>query len=142
PSADTLSVLHRFSLTELAKKHPDEAVVRLHEKAVGSHDRNLLFALAELSYTAGNDIARSVQPWDPRDARDFYLGAAVYAYGFIFGTTNTVPTPAEVMDRRFRTACDIYNRGLGLAFKERRSTNAVVVLGSAKRRLPVGEIEI
>ena len=134
-------MLHRYGLSELAKKRPDEAVVRLHEKAVASQDRNLLFALAELSYAAGDQIGRSVQPWDPRDARDFYLGAAVYAYWFIFGDTNTVHTPAEAFDRRFRIACDIYNYGLGLALMERRGTNGVVILDGAKRRLPVGEID-
>ena len=142
PSGETLSVLHRFNLTELAGKHPDQAVVRLHEKAATAKDRNLLFALAELSYAAGEHISKSVQPWDPRDARDYYLGAAVYAYWFIFGNTNTVHSPAEAFDRRFRTACDIYNYGLGLALIERRETNGVVLIEGAKRRLPVGEIEI
>src|SRR5882672_7755590 len=92
PSSDTLSVLHRYGLSELAKERPDEAVVRLHEKVVAMQDRTLFFALAELSYAAGDHIAQSVQPWDSRDARDFYLGAAVYAYWFIFGDTNTVHT--------------------------------------------------
>ena len=141
PSSETLSVLHRYSLSQLAKERPDQAVVRLHEKAVASQDRNLLFALAELSYVAGDHISRSVQPWDPRDARDFYLGAAVYAYWFIFGDTNTVHTPAEAFDRRFRIACDLYNYGLGRALMERRGTNGVVILDSARRRLPVGEID-
>ena len=45
-------------------------------------------------------------------------------------------------DRRFREACDFYNYGLGLALTGRRSTNAVVQLESARRRLPVGEIEL
>src|SRR4051812_7131245 len=49
PSGDTVSVLHRFNLTELARKHPDQAVILLHEKAVAQQDRNILFALAELS---------------------------------------------------------------------------------------------
>lgn len=141
PSSDTLSVLHRFNLTELAEKHPDQAVVRLHEKALTLRDRNLLFALAELSYAAGDHVSRSVQPWDSRDARDYYLGAAVYAYWFIFGDTNTVHSAAEAFDRRFRAACDIYNYGLGLGLMERRETNGVVILDGAKRRLPVGEIE-
>lgn len=141
PSADTLSVLHRYGLSELAKKRLDEAVVRLHEKAVALQDRKLLFALAELSYAAGDHIAASVRSWDSRDARDFYLGAAVYAYWFIFGDTNTIHTPAEALDRRFRLACDIYNNGLGLALMERRGTNGVVILDGGKRKLPVGEID-
>jgi len=141
PGSDTLSVLHRFNLAELASNHPDQAVVRLHEKAMAVQDRNLFFALAELSYAAGDHISKSVQPWDPRDARDYYLGAAVYAYWFIFGDTNTVHTAAEAFDRRFRTACDLYNYGLGLALRERRGTNGVVIIEGASRRLPVGEID-
>ena len=142
PSSDTMSVLQRYGLSELARKRPDEAVLRLHERAAASLDRTLLFALGELSYAAGDQIGRSVQPWDPRDARDFYLGAAVYAYWFIFGETNAVHTPAEAFDRRFRTACDLYNYGLGLALMERRGTNGIVILDGAKRRLPVGEIDL
>jgi len=141
PSSDTESVLHRYGLGELAKERPDEAVVRLHEKAVATQDRDVLFALAELSYAAGDRIVRSVQPWDPRDARDFYLGAAVYAYWFIFRDPKTVHTPAEAFDRRFRIACDIYNYGLGRALMERRGTNGTVILEGAKRKLPVGQID-
>jgi hypothetical protein len=69
------------------------------------------------------------------------LGAAVYAYWFIFGDTNTVHRPAEAFDRRFRTACDLYNYGLGLALMERRGTNGIVILDGARRKLPVGEID-
>jgi len=141
PSSATLSVLHRYGLSELASERPDQAVVRLHEKFVATQDRNLLFALAELSYSAGDNIARSVQPWDTRDARDFYLGAAVYAYWFVFGDTNTLHTTAEAFDRRFRIACDLYNYGLGLGLMERHGTNGVLILDGAKRRLPVGEID-
>src|SRR3954467_743759 len=69
-SAPTIAVLHRFSLDDLAARHPDQAVGRLHEKALANGERDLLFALAELSYVAGDEIRRSLKPWDPRDARD------------------------------------------------------------------------
>jgi len=140
PSAETVSTLHRYGLDQLAARRPDEAVRRLHEKAVGTGERDLLFALAELSYVAADRIERSVKPWDPRDARDYYLGSAVYAWLFLFGEGKDAP-PAP-FDRRFRRACDFYNYGLGLALTGRRSTNAVVQLNSARRRLPVGEIDL
>jgi len=70
PSAGTVSALHRFDLARLAIRQPEEAVRQLHDKALTTSDRDLLFALAELSYVAGNRISRSVKPWDPRDARD------------------------------------------------------------------------
>ena len=140
PSGETVSILHRYDLDRLASRQPDEAVRQLHQKAVATGDRDLLFALAELSYVAGEQIRRSVKPWDPRDARDYYLGSAVYAWMFLFGEGKDSPTRA--FDRRFREACDFYNYGLGLALTGRRSTNAVVHLESARRRLPVGDIEL
>ena len=76
--------------------------------------------------------SRSVKPWDPRDARDYYLGSGVYAWLFLFGEAQDAPPSA--FDRRFRTACDFYNNGLGLALTGRRSTNGVVRLKPGRRR--------
>jgi pimeloyl-ACP methyl ester carboxylesterase len=140
PSGETVSILHRYDLDRLAARQPDEAVRQLHQKAVVTGERDLLFALAEMSYVAGEQIRRSVKPWDPRDARDYYLGSAVYAWLFLFGEEKDASSRA--FDRRFREACDFYNYGLGLALTGRRSTNAVVYLESARRRLPVGDIEL
>jgi pimeloyl-ACP methyl ester carboxylesterase len=140
PSADTVSILHRFNLDSLAARQPDEAVHQLHAQAVATGERDLLFALSELSYAAGDHIRRSVKPWDPRDPRDYYLGSAVYAWLFLFGEGKDAPPSA--FDRRFREACDFYNYGLGLGLTEARGTNAVVRLDSARRRLPVGELEL
>ncbi len=140
PSAETVSLLHQYDLVRLAERHPDEAVRQLHQAAVDSGRRDLLFALAELSYVAGEDIRRSVKPWDPRDARDYYLGSAVYAWLYLFGDgTESSQNP---FDRRFREACDFYNRSLGLAFTERRGTNAVAVVEGGRRPLPVGALTI
>lgn len=139
PGGQTVSVLHRFNLDELAASQPDEAVRQLHEKAVATGERDLLYALAELSYAAGDHIQRSLKPWDPRDARDYYLGSAVYAWLYLFGEGKE-PPPGPY-DRRFRDACDFYNYALGLAFTEWRGTNAVVQIELKRRRLPVGEIE-
>lgn len=139
PSVATVAILHRYGLDELAASQPDEAVRRLHEKALATGERDLLYALSELSYTAGDHIQRSVKPWDPRDARDYYLGSAVYAWLFLFGEGQN--DPPSSFDRRFRDACDFYNFALGLAFREYRSTNAVVQIEFIRRKLPVGEIE-
>jgi pimeloyl-ACP methyl ester carboxylesterase len=140
PSADTVSLLHRFDLDRLAARQPDEAVRLLHQKALATGERDLLFALAEMSYVAGEHIRRSVKPWDPRDARDYYLGSAVYAWLFLFGEAKAAPPSA--FDRRFREACDFYNYSLGRALTEKKGTNAIVHLQNSRRRLPVGEIDL
>src|SRR5262245_18879568 len=127
-------------MDRLAASQPDEAVRQLHQKALASGDRDLLFALAELSFVAGEDIRRSLKPWDPRDAREFYLGSAIYSYLFLFSEGKDPPPSA--FDRRFREACDFYNFSLGLALTGRKSTNAVVHLENGPRRLPVGEINV
>ena len=140
PSAPTGAILHRYDLDRLAARHPDEAVRQLHQKALATGDRDLLFALAELSYAAADQIRRSITPWDRRDARDFYLGSAVYAWLFLFGDGQEAPP--GFLDPRLREAFDFYNYSLGLALRERKGTNAVVQLQSGMRRLPVGAIEL
>ena len=140
PSANTVSILHRFDLEKLAARHADEAVRQLHQKALAIGDRDLLFGLAELSYVAGEQIRHSVKPWDHRDARDYYLGSAVYAWLFLFGESGGPPPGAY--DRRFREACDFYNYSLGLALSGRKGTNDSLQLEGGRRALPVGEIEL
>ena len=139
PSSYTAAILHRYDLTGLAADQPEKAVQELYYRALATDERDLLFALAETSYMAGEEIRQSLKPWDERDARDYYLGAAVYAYLYLFGESKD--SPPSPFDGRFRTACDLYNYGLGWALSDRRSTNAVVYLESAKRKLPVGEIQ-
>lgn len=141
PSGTTVAILHRYNLDRTAADQPDEAVHQLHQKAVATGERDLLFALAELSYVAGEHIRREVKPWDPRDPRDYYLGSAVYAWLYLFGN-GMDPKPAA-FDRRFRQACDLYNYSLGLALvTDRRSTNPLVRLQGGLRRLPVGSIDL
>jgi len=139
PSADSEWIIHRYGLGRLADERPDEAVRQLHGHAQTAGERDILYALAELSFAAAREVEKSVKPWDPRDARDYYLGSAVYAYLFLFSDELKGAKPSS-FDRRFRNACDLYNYGLGLALKERKETNNIVRLEGGKRRLPVGEI--
>ena len=140
PSSATVSLLHRYDLDRLAAYDAPKAVLTLHEKALATGERDLLFALAELSYTAGEQVRHSLKAWDRRHARDFYLGSAVYAYLFLFGEAKGAKPDA--FDLRFRAACDLYNYGLGWALTERRGTNSVARLEGGRRRLPVGEIDV
>ncbi len=140
PSAETTAILERYQLGKLAEKSPDEAVRQLHAKAVATGERDLLFALAELSYVAGDQFSRTTNTASVRDPRDFYLGSAVYAWLFLFGEGSQ--PPPNGFDRRFRTACDLYNYGLGLAFSEPSQDASAVRLEASSRKLPVGEIDL
>jgi pimeloyl-ACP methyl ester carboxylesterase len=140
PSAETVAILHRFDLDRLAARRPDQAVLALHQTALRTGERDLLFALAELSYVAGEQIRQSLKPWDERDARDYYLGSAVYAWLFLFG--DQPEASPSFLDSRLRKACDFYNYGLGLALTERKDTNGLVHLQSGQRRSPAGAIEL
>jgi pimeloyl-ACP methyl ester carboxylesterase len=139
-SSDTVALLQRYDLNRLVRTDPYEALRRLHHKAVETEDRDLLFALSELSFFTGERVRKSQKAWEPRDARDYYLGASVYAYLFLFGGESEDQPGA--FDRHFRLACDLYNYGLGWALTEWRGTNATVRLEAGPRRLPVGEIQL
>ncbi len=140
PSADTLTILHRFDLLPLPKNHAEKALEKLHAKAVETGERDLLFALAEVSYLTGEQARKSLKVRETRDARDYYLGAAVYSYLFLIADpTNGIPS---AYDRRFRVACDLYNYGLGLSLVQPKDTNAVANFENGKRRLPVGQIDL
>jgi pimeloyl-ACP methyl ester carboxylesterase len=140
PSPETRSTLHRFQQLERFEKSPDETLQLIQKKAVESRDRDLVFVLSELNYLAGERLRHSVKSWEPRDARDYYLASAIYAWLFLFGDATNAPPGA--FDERFRTACDLYNYGLGWALTERRATNATAVLTAGTRNLPGGKVEV
>ncbi|HXC99649.1 MAG TPA: alpha/beta hydrolase, partial [Verrucomicrobiae bacterium] len=140
PGGDTLAVLHRFDQEEVFKKTPDATLQLLHQKAVESGDRDIIFALSELNFLTGEKVRRSVKPWEPRDARDYYLASAVYAW-FFLGSTSTNSLKGA-FDSRFRAAGELYNCGLGWALTGRRSTNSVALLGDSTRLLAGGHMNI
>ena len=139
-SGNTRAILHRFDQEKPFDQTPDAALRFLHQKAVESNDPDLLYALSELNYIEGERLRHSVKPWEPRDARDYYLASAVYAWFFIFNSATN--QPLMEYDDRFRAACNFYNFGLSWALTGWRATNAVAILQKGTRHLPVGEIDI
>lgn len=139
-SSDSERVLRRFSLDQMFRDNPAEALKLLHEQACQDDRRDLLFALGELNYRHAYLLDHSAKAWEPKLARDFYLSAAIYAYLYLLGP-GSEPPPGE-FDQRFRISCDLYNISLakGIASKER--TNAVVLLEAGSRDLLAGKIEV
>lgn len=140
PSRETQIVLRRFDQETTFAEEPAVALRFLHRKAEEHTERSLLFALAELSYLAGERALRHSPPPGSPEARDYHLAAAVYAYLFLLGDA-AEPVP-EAFDPRFRIASDLYSCGLGGALAGWEDDPARVALSAGWRRLPVGQIDL
>lgn len=148
-SAATRMVLARYGLEQLHERTPDVALAQLHEHACRETRRDVLFALAETSYAAGEQYAGvtwATVRWmgeprrvaGPQAARTYHFAAAVYAWLYLFGEgRDALPDP---FDPRFRLACDLYNRGLAKALKQ--PAGDTVDLEGRALPLPMGKINI
>ena len=139
-SSESRLVIHRFNLDKQFASRPADALKFLHEKACEDDRRDLVFALAELSYLHAYRLERSVKASEPKQARDYYLSAAIYSYLYLFGPGHQ-PPPTR-FDDRFRIACEVYNAGLAKGLGSPERTNAVVLLENGPRQLPPGRVEV
>ena len=103
-SEPTRIVLTRWDLSQRFATAPEAAIAALRARvADGTAGSDEIFALAELSLQHAMRTGK----------RSYYLGAAVYAFAFLFPDgTGAPPSP---FDPRLRIACDIYNRSLNVS---------------------------
>ena len=135
-SAATLQILNRAGLEKQFQSAPAETIAALHQALPTAREADRLFALAELSFL---HAAKSGD-------RPYFLAAAVYAYAFLFPQgSGASPDP---FDPRFRTAVDLYNRGISGGFAEPENRQVViperrrVILEEGVYRLPFGELSV
>ena len=135
-SAPTLQILNRAGLEKQFQSEPAEVITVLHKALPTAREADRLFALAELSFL---HAAKSGD-------RSFFLAAAVYAYAFLFPQDpGASPDP---FDPRFRTAVNLYNRGISGGFSEPENRQVViperrrVILEEGVYRLPFGELSV
>jgi pimeloyl-ACP methyl ester carboxylesterase len=138
PSASTRAVLQRYDLVSAATDDPETTIQFLHKTAEVDERRDLLFALAELSYLQGERLQPSSYPDDAAEAQDYFLLSAIYAYLYLLGDGREPPPTA--WDPRFREACELYNRALGRGFPA--GEDGSLTVGARVRKLPVGELTI
>jgi pimeloyl-ACP methyl ester carboxylesterase len=138
PSTATRVVLQRYDLTSAVSDDPVKTIRFLNETAKVDERRDLLFALAELSYLHGERLKGSNSSDDAAHAPDYFLLSSVYAYLYLLGEGKELPPSA--WDIRFREACDLYNRALGKGFPVDKGGSLRV--GDRVRKLPVGELTI
>ncbi len=135
-SGPTLQILNRAGLEKQFQSEPAEVIAALHQALPTAREADRLFALAELSFL---HAAKS-------DDRSYFLAAAVYAYAFLFPQdSGASPDP---FDPRFRTAVDLYNRGITGGFAEPENRQVLiaekrhVILSEGVYRLPFGELSV
>lgn len=128
------AVLHRYNLGETFSTDPRGAIRFLHDTAIHDDRRDILFALAELSYLGGEKLRAGASP----EAPDAFLQSAVYAYLYLLG--DGAQSPPTSYDIRFREACDLYNRALGRAFPAKEDGS--LEFRSGPRKLTVGDLNI
>ena len=138
-SYETGVVLHRYDLPERFYRDPAGVLALLHDKALNEDDRrDLRFALAELSFLYGDHLSESIDPAEHRLAPDYFLMSSVYAALYLFGDSQEAPP--SPFDRRFREACDLYNRALGKGLAT--GEGGQIELRSTVRELPVGRVAL
>ena len=132
------AVLHRYYLAESFALDPVGAIRTLQETAILDDRRDLVFALAEMSYLLGVRL-RSSSSWADLDrAPDAFLLSAVYAYFYLLGEGKEPPPTAY--DNRFREACDLYNRALARAFP--LDDGGIMTVAGGERTLPLGTLTL
>lgn len=129
PSSYSRIILSRHNLLDTYERTPSEALARLHTAYVeGEGSHNEAFTLAELSFLYAE---QTHQP-------SYYLASALYAYTFLFpDSAEKIPSP---FDRRFRQACDIYNRALTNGLKSK--DGETVELHGGSYALPFGRLDV
>ncbi len=136
-SSYTATVLHRYSLERVYARSPVNGIAKLHALACADNRRDTLFALSELSFLLGRENRRVKTDGRTLAPEHCYAAAAVYAYLFLLGPGEE--PPPDAYDRRFRVACDLYNRSLGYVIASREGRGSS---GGMAWLLPVGSIAI
>ena len=137
-SNNVAAVLHRYNRLEDYKNDPVGTIQYLHDRTQNDERRDLLFALAELSYRHGETLTKTNSAAKLALAQDYFLQTAVYAYYFLLGEGRE-PLPSAY-DIRFREACDLYNRALWRSFPTNEDGSLQFVGG--ERQLSVGKLSL
>jgi pimeloyl-ACP methyl ester carboxylesterase len=122
-------VLTRWGLNQQFATDPEATLAVLQAKvADGTAGDDEVFALAEMSLQHAERTGKNA----------YYLASAVYAYAFLF-PDEADPSP-NPYDPRLRTADDLYNRGLTLAFET--ADRSIVELHGGEFALPFGTLRV
>jgi len=130
-------ILNRHFLLQKFDEEPTVAIADLHAIALQDDRRDILYALAEMSYLHGSELANSYRSANKKLASDYFLLSALYVYYFAFDKNRPAVSPQS---SSARNALDMYNYGLWQAFLTDEGEG--LALKAAERKLPLGNISI
>lgn len=161
-SSYTAVVLHRYGIQDdQLKKNPLKVIENLHRIACNDDRRDVLLSLSELCFLYGQKgkiLKRDDKPADNESnvgplegstvsnptkikPRMFYSSSVIYAYLFMLGPGRE-PPPGR-FDRRFRLACDLYNRSLAFTVNlKKQEGKPEAKSGEQILHLPFGKIRL
>lgn len=130
-------VLSRYNLEDEYESAPRHVINIMTETARSDNRRDLLFALAELSYDAAGKTIRDAEPGFFEESRQYFLNAAIFSYFYLFEPH--MDESADFYERNFRWACDLYNFALARAFTNK---SGHLEFTGGERKLPNKSITI
>jgi len=136
-SSSTAAVLYRHDLLTLYEDMPNACLLQLHNLACEDQRDDAPFALAELCFLLGKEGHEDQVDGHELKAKNYFAASAAYAYVFLARLQRHDTTAA--FDRRFRIACDLYNRSLGYLIAQHQGPATVA---REQLWLPVGSIRL
>src|SRR5262245_54796166 len=105
PTERTVETLRRYGLERVYRRDVNETLLRVEKFAQQRPEPELVYALAEISWTE----AKRLERWRKPQALDRYLDAAAYAYDFLLGDDPVLVQGRKPADPRYRQAMELYN---------------------------------
>lgn len=130
-------ILNRHFMLQKFDDDAESAIAAMHAIALKDDRRDILYALAEMSYLHATDLAESYSDRKKQSSRDYFLLSALYVYFFAFDKNRP---PVGTYSSSARNALDMYNYGLWQAFTD--DDGEGLILEAGERKLPLGSLAI
>ena len=132
-------VLNRYGLLNPFQKDPAKAIADLHDQALHDDRRDILYALAEVSYLHASHLADDRRESEQKLAPGYFPLSVLYSYYFSL-EEGSGPAPT-LFDQRSRNALDLYNFGLWQGITA-GAEHRLMLQGMATYKLPLGQITV
>jgi len=133
-------VLRRYGLEESYRQSPHQTIIKLHKYAMTDKRRDILYALAELSYYQGKIKSDNFSKSEYADGADYFLLSTLYSFYYL--TDDSFMPEINSFDGGFRKICDFYNLSLPQALVWRSDDKQLLVESATRVIAPFGKVKI